>query len=53
MVVGTADGFQPNGRPALAVQAGLYILDQGVALAVGRLFEKPYHLRAAIRCWRC
>jgi hypothetical protein len=45
--------YQANGRPPGICQAGLYIVVNGAAAAVGRLLEKPYHFIAAKRAIRC
>ena len=44
--------YQANGRPPGICHAGLYIVVHGMAVAVGRLPEKPYHRIASSRAMR-
>jgi len=46
------DPRQAYGRRVFDVQAGLYMVDQGVEDAIGRAFDMPYHFNAATRCIR-
>jgi hypothetical protein len=51
-IIGRLLVYQANGRPPGVCHAGLYIVVQGIAAAVGRLLEKPYQRMASSRAIR-